>query len=104
MVSSRGVEAAARDGDTLPAGEQADEGVLLGGYDFAAQAGQGLAADLLENVGIAPFAMHALRGGIRLRAAFHRHAGGAAPARFARSPMPKRAATSAVVKGPWVRA
>ena len=56
----QGVEAAARNGDAVPAGEQADEGVLFGGYHLAAQAGERLAADLLQHVGVAPFAMHAL--------------------------------------------
>ena len=56
----QGVEAAARNGDAVPAGEQADEGVLFGGDHLAAQAGEGLAADLLQHVGVAPFAMHAL--------------------------------------------
>ena len=57
MVSRSGVEAAARDGDALPAGEQANEGVLFGGDDFAAEAGEGLATDLLEHLWVAPFAV-----------------------------------------------
>ena len=53
------VEAAARRGDALPAREQAREGVLFGRHHFAAQARQRLAADLLQHVRVAPFAMHA---------------------------------------------
>ena len=34
--------------------------MLFGGHHFAAQARQRLAADLLQHVGVAPFAMHAL--------------------------------------------
>ena len=56
----QGVEAAAWDSDAVPAGEQAAEGVLFGGFDLAAQAGERLAADLLQHLGVAPFAMHAL--------------------------------------------
>ena len=54
------VEAAARHGDAVPAGQQANEGGLFGGDHLAAQAGEGFAADLLEHVGVAPFAMDAL--------------------------------------------
>ena len=54
------VEAAARDGNPVPAGQQPDEGVLFGGYHLPAQAGERLAAHLLQHVGVAPFAVHAL--------------------------------------------
>ena len=40
-------------------GEEAGEGVLLDGLDFAAQAGEGLAANLAKDFGVAPLAMEA---------------------------------------------
>ena len=60
MVSSRASRP--RRGTATPCQRvsRRDEGVLLGGHDFAAQAGEGLAADLLQHVGVAPFAMRAL--------------------------------------------
>ncbi len=54
-----GVAAAAGDQQSLPVGEEAGQRVLLHRLDFAAQAGQRLAADLAQNLGVAPLAMQA---------------------------------------------
>ena len=55
------VEAAATRGDSLPAGGEAREGALLDGFDFAAQASEALAANLLEDFGVAPFLVQTAR-------------------------------------------
>ena len=55
------VEATAARGDSLPARGEAREGALLDGFDFAAEAGEALAANLLEDFGVAPFLMLAAR-------------------------------------------
>ena len=55
------VEAAASCGDALPARGEAREGALLDGFDFAAQASEALAANLLEDFGVAPLLMLAAR-------------------------------------------
>ena len=55
------VEAAATRGDSLPACGEAREGALLDGFDFTAQASEALAANLLEDFGVAPFLMLAAR-------------------------------------------
>ena len=55
------VEAAAARGDSLPACGEASEGALLDGFDFTSQASEALAADLLEDFGVAPFLMLAAR-------------------------------------------
>jgi len=55
------VEAAAARGDSLPACGEASEGALLDGFDFTSQASEALAADLLEDFGVAPFLVLAAR-------------------------------------------
>ena len=55
------VEAAAARGDSLPACGEAREGALLDGFDFAAEASEALAANLLQDFGIAPLLMLAAR-------------------------------------------
>ena len=49
------VETAAASGDSLPARGETREGALLDGFDFAAQAREALAANLLQDFGVAPF-------------------------------------------------
>ena len=55
------IEAAATGGDSLPACGEARERALLDGFDFAAEACEALAANLLEDFGIAPLLMLAAR-------------------------------------------
>ena len=57
-VEMRGTAAARRE-QSLPVGEEAGEGVLLDRFDFAAELGEGFAADLAEDFGVAPFALEA---------------------------------------------
>ena len=45
------------DEQSLPMGEEASQGVLLDGLNFAAQPGQGLAPDLAQDFRVAPLAM-----------------------------------------------
>src|SRR6202012_2782620 len=51
------VDAAAPRGDSLPTRGEAREGALLDGFDFAAKTGEALAANLLEDFGVAPLLM-----------------------------------------------
>ena len=53
------LDAAPRRSRTLPARQEPREDVLLGGNDFTPEAGESFSADLLENFGVAPLAMHA---------------------------------------------
>ncbi len=53
------VPAAARREQSLPMGEEARQRVLLHRLDFAAQSGQRLAANLAQNLRVAPLAMQA---------------------------------------------
>jgi hypothetical protein len=56
-----GIHTSSRREQTLPMGEEACEGLLLDRLDFFAKAGEGLAADDAQDLGIAPFAMKAAR-------------------------------------------
>ena len=88
----------------LPGRQEPAERLRVDGLDLAAEPRERAAAELAQDLGIAPLALRAARAGTRRAGSCRRRRAAPARPRPRRAAAPQRAAGSVARNGPWLRA